>query len=135
MHPVTMLRKRLAHSSRLFVWSAAGGGLLLLLVFFLSVAWDSYRNRVAASRQTVANIAALIAQDIARNLALYDLSLQAVIDGVADPEVMAQPQLKTRWFALRLDVDVAGAQVSETALVDAQLRPAKLVARTWGEDE
>lgn len=34
----------------------------------------------------------VIERDIARNIELYDLSLQAVVEGVADPQVMALPE-------------------------------------------
>lgn len=50
-------------------------------------------------------------------------------------EVQNQPRLVTRWFALALDVEVGGAQVSETALIDARFTPARLVTRQWGRDE
>lgn len=57
--------------------------------------------------------------------------------GALDPsgDVYLQPRLNTRWFALDLDVELAGAQVTETALVDAGLSPARMVARRWGSDE
>ncbi|TVV74262.1 general secretion pathway protein GspK [Sphingomonas solaris] len=50
-------------------------------------------------------------------------------------EVLGQPQVRTRWFALDLDVELGGAQVNETALIDGALTPAKLVVRRWGIDE
>lgn len=50
-------------------------------------------------------------------------------------EVQNQPRLKTRWFALDLDVELGGAQLSETALIDGGLSPARLVLRRWGGDE
>ena len=46
-----------------------------------------------------------------------------------------QVQLRTRWFDLQLDVELAGAQVTETALIDAGLRPPRVVSRRWGNDE
>ena len=52
-----------------------------------------------------------------------------------DLEVHGQPQLRTRWFALDLDVELGGAQVTETALIDGGLTPARLVVRRWGVDE
>lgn len=52
-----------------------------------------------------------------------------------DNEVHGQPQLRTRWFALDLDVELAGAQVTETALIDGAATPAKLAVRRWGIDE
>jgi len=50
-------------------------------------------------------------------------------------DVQAQPALRTRWFALNLDVEVSGAQLSETALIDGGLAPPRLVSRRWGSDE
>ena len=99
MYAVSALQNRLARSSRRFVWSAAASGLALLFAFFVSVAWDSYRGTIAATEQSMANVAALIEQDIARNFELYDLSLRAVLDGIGDPEVMAQPK-RLRQIAL-----------------------------------
>lgn len=49
-------------------------------------------------------------------------------------EVKAQTVMKTRWFRLALDVELTGAQMTETALIDAGSTPAKLVSRTWGTD-
>ena len=50
-------------------------------------------------------------------------------------DVRLQPQLKTQWFALEIDVEMSGAELSETALVDARLQPARLVVRRFGADE
>jgi general secretion pathway protein K len=50
-------------------------------------------------------------------------------------DVISQPQVRTRWFALDLDVEVGGAQVSEAALIDGGLAPPRLVSRRWGSDE
>ncbi|MDB5688361.1 MAG: type secretory pathway component PulK [Sphingomonas bacterium] len=50
-------------------------------------------------------------------------------------EAASQVQIKTRWFALDLDVQLAGAQVTETALIDGGLVPARVLLRRWGEGE
>jgi general secretion pathway protein K len=50
-------------------------------------------------------------------------------------EAMSQVQLKTQWFAIDLNVTFAGAEVTETALVDARRERARLVLRRWGPDE
>lgn len=50
-------------------------------------------------------------------------------------EIFGQPQVRTRWFALRLDVELGAAQVREEALIDAGLVPARVVARRWGDEE
>jgi general secretion pathway protein K len=49
------------------------------------------------------------------------------------PEILAQTQVKTRWFALDLSIQLAGAELRETALVDALLAPARLVRRAYGD--
>ncbi|HEY0446641.1 MAG TPA: type II secretion system minor pseudopilin GspK [Allosphingosinicella sp.] len=50
-------------------------------------------------------------------------------------DVQLQPQLRTRWFALDLRVELRGAELVETALVDARIAPARVVARRWGGDD
>jgi general secretion pathway protein K len=50
-------------------------------------------------------------------------------------DVQSQPQLKTRWFTLDLRIGLQGAELAETALVDAREAPVKVVARRWGNDE
>ena len=47
-------------------------------------------------------------------------------------DAQIQPQLRTRWFALDVKVAVHESEFVETALVDARLQPARLVARAWG---
>lgn len=59
-------------------------------------------------------------------------ALQALVPPM---EVVDQPQLRTRWFGLDLDVEFGGAQVIETALIDGGLSPARVVLRRWGSDE
>jgi general secretion pathway protein K len=46
-----------------------------------------------------------------------------------------QLQLNTRWFALDLRIEYAGAELIETALVDAREMPSRVVVRRWGRDE
>ena len=51
----------------------------------------------AISEQAATNIATLAEQDVARNIELFDLSLQAVLEGVNDPEVIGQtPRLRQK---------------------------------------
>jgi general secretion pathway protein K len=50
-------------------------------------------------------------------------------------DVQAQPQLRTGWFALDLSVTIGGAELIETALVDARLAPARVAVRRWGRDD
>jgi len=88
------LRRRLsnfAHPSPLMIWSAAAAGLLFQLAVFSAIAFDFYRSTLNNSFEIAEDIATLIEHDIARNIELYDLSLQAVAKAVKDPEVMALP--------------------------------------------
>ncbi|KVM89222.1 sensor domain-containing diguanylate cyclase [Burkholderia stagnalis] len=48
---------------------------------------DAYRHAIDNAR----NLMLLIERDVARNIELYDLSLQNVVDGVTDPALMALP--------------------------------------------
>ncbi|KVU39746.1 diguanylate cyclase [Burkholderia ubonensis] len=64
----------------LFSWS-------LCASFLIDTRRDAYRHAIENAR----NLMLLIERDITRNIELYDLSLQNVVDGVADPAVMALP--------------------------------------------
>ncbi len=67
---------------------------------------------------------------------LLDFYAAPELQGVTLPlEVQLQPQLKTRWFALDLRVELQGAELNETALIDARLTPARVVARRWGSED
>jgi general secretion pathway protein K len=47
-------------------------------------------------------------------------------------DALSQLQLSTRWFALDLKVGFQGAELEETALIDARLMPARVAMRRWG---
>lgn len=49
------------------------------------------------------------------------------------PEVDQQTTVKTDWFALAIDVELGGAELQETALIEASTTPARLVSRQWGD--
>lgn len=51
-----------------------------------------------------------------------------------NPAVRAQPQIKSRWFEMQVQLELAGAELRETALFDARTNPVKLVRRSWGEE-
>lgn len=85
------LSRMLTQPSPRVIWTAAACGLAFQLAVFAAIAFDSYRETLATNFEVAENIAALIERDIARNIELYDLSLQAVAESVRDPEVMALP--------------------------------------------
>nr|WP_244197601.1 sensor domain-containing diguanylate cyclase [Caballeronia ptereochthonis] len=69
-------------------------GALIALVMVGLCALVLYQGRLDAldrARDTSRNLALLAERDIERNFELYELSLQAVVDGVARPDVMALP--------------------------------------------
>ena len=50
-------------------------------------------------------------------------------------DVLDQPRVTSRWFALDLDVTVGTTQLHETGLIDARQPPARIAARRWTGDE
>jgi len=58
------------------------------------------------------------------------LALQSIVLG---PEVEAQPQIVSRWFALDLDIADGDARWHQTSLIDAQQTPPRVVQRRLGE--
>ncbi|WP_158808764.1 cache domain-containing protein [Beijerinckia sp. L45] len=76
----------------------------------------------------VANISAVLTQDLDRNIELYDLSIQGVIDGLANETVMAAtPELRrlilfdraatAHYLGALLVLDAAGNVVSDSASI------------------
>lgn len=51
----------------------------------------------------------------------------------AGPEAEEQTAITTQWFTLTVDVQLAGTDLTETALIDTTRLPARLVSRQWGE--
>jgi general secretion pathway protein K len=67
---------------------------------------------------------------------LVDFYREPALEGITLPlDVQLQPQLRTRWFSLDLRVELSGAELRETALVDARIAPARVVVRRWGSDD
>jgi diguanylate cyclase (GGDEF)-like protein len=69
------------------------GTLVAALMIALSIA-TLYQGRADVmkhSRETSANLVSIISNDVARSVELYNLSLQAVVDGAQSPEVTALP--------------------------------------------
>src|SRR3546814_13558655 len=56
-------------------------------------------------------------------------------DVVLPVDIQLQPQVRTRWFALDLRIDLPGAELRDAALVDARIAPARVVVRRWGRDD
>ena len=52
---------------------------------------------------------------------------------VVGPEAEAQTAVTTQWFSLKVEVQLGGAELTETALIDVTQPPARLVSRQWGD--
>jgi general secretion pathway protein K len=51
----------------------------------------------------------------------------------APVEAVAQTGIKTRWFNLKVMIELAGAEFEQHSVIDAALKPGKLVRRSYGE--
>ncbi|TDN61756.1 diguanylate cyclase [Paraburkholderia sp. BL10I2N1] len=76
-------------------WAVIAGGVVTALTMLAVCAvllYDSREDALTRANESSLNTLLVVERDIARNVELYDLSLQAVVDGVGDPEVMALPR-------------------------------------------
>jgi general secretion pathway protein K len=51
----------------------------------------------------------------------------------APVDAVAQTRIKTRWFNLKVMIELAGAEFEQHSLIDAAINPGKLVHRSYGE--
>ncbi len=78
---------------------AVVAGAVLIAAFMVTlcgiVVYQARADALDRARETSRNVALIAERDIERNIELYGLSLQAVLDGIKDPELMAaSPQLQ-----------------------------------------
>ena len=59
-------------------------------------------------------------------------SQAALAAGTAD-DAAGQTEVRTTWFALKVDVTLGGVRLEQNGLIDATTLPARLVSRQWGE--
>ena len=96
-------------------------------------------DRRSASKEAT-NLAAIITQDIARNIEFFNLSIQGVLDDVRDPEIMAAPAKLRRlvlfdraatasYLGSIKVLDAAGNGTLDPRVVDP--RPSNLSGRDW----
>jgi diguanylate cyclase (GGDEF)-like protein len=64
---------------------------IVILVTTVLVLVAGRQEALSKARVTSANVAAALARDLARNLEIYDLSLQAVVDGMSDASILSLP--------------------------------------------
>lgn len=67
----------------------------LMAALSLMTLYDGRADALNHSQDTARNVVSMIAKDVSRNLDLYNLTLQSVVDGVQSPEVMGlKPSLR-----------------------------------------
>lgn len=59
--------------------------------------------------------------------------LPALRGVIVFPDAQAQTAVTTTWFVLRIEVELGGSELTESALIDATVQPARLVSRAWGD--
>ena len=76
--------------ARRTTWLTTTLVLILCLLAFADMTYKAREDSWRSGKQSVRNITRLAETAIAREIELYNLSLQAVVDGVADPKIMGQ---------------------------------------------
>jgi diguanylate cyclase (GGDEF)-like protein len=106
--------------SRRPLFAGVAGTAVAILMAGLSIA-TLYQGRQAAldhACETSANLVAIISGDIARNVEIYNLSLQAIVDGAQNPAIMALPPDLRR--QILFDRATTAAYIGGTYVLDAR---------------
>jgi diguanylate cyclase (GGDEF)-like protein len=90
------MRKHLERATHLIVSPRSvllAGALLLIVMYTICgvILFDAREDALGRAQDAARNTMLVIERDIARNIQIYDLSLQAVVEGVHDPRVKALP--------------------------------------------
>ncbi|WP_277188691.1 sensor domain-containing diguanylate cyclase, partial [Caballeronia sp. BR00000012568055] len=68
---------------------------VLILIATVMVLASGRNDTITRARHTSANVSVALSQDIARNIEIYNLSLQAVAEGMVEPSVLSlSPELR-----------------------------------------
>ena len=65
--------------------------------------------------------------------ATTDFWSQAALAGGSADNATGQTDVRTTWFALRVDVSIGKIRLEQSGIIDASALPARLVSRQWGE--
>ena len=87
----TRLGKLAAGTSSFWLMSVAAACLTAICAIVVMMLYSARLDIAKGAETAASNIAQAVTQDEKRNIELLDLSLQAVRDGVHDPDVMALP--------------------------------------------
>ncbi|WP_244869952.1 sensor domain-containing diguanylate cyclase [Paraburkholderia aspalathi] len=119
------IQRRLSSSS--LVVATCGSVISFIMVGLCGVVlYQSRQDALDHTRDTLQDIAVIAQRDIERNLELYELSLQAVVDGLQQPDVMAlAPRLRreilfdraasAKYLGSMLVLDAAGNIIIDSA--------------------
>ncbi|KMY85963.1 GGDEF domain [Candidatus Paraburkholderia calva] len=77
------------HAASVAIAIGATLAIVVILIATLLVLASGRPEAIERARHTSANVVVALARDMARNLKIYDLSLQAVIDGMTDPAILS----------------------------------------------
>ncbi len=88
--PLQRITSAFLRRPSLLIIGASMLSLVLAALTALSL-WEMRTDALARARDAADNLSLILQRDIARNIEVYDLSLQAVIDGVRDPAMLALP--------------------------------------------
>ncbi len=83
---------------------------------FAAMLWGERDDALLHAQQQAANLALVAERDIARNLELYALSLQAMVDGYRTPAAMALPDGIRR--NLLFDRSITARNITSAAILD-----------------
>ncbi len=93
----------------------------------LATLYQGRQEAIDHARETSANLVAIMSGDIARNVAIYDLSLQAIVDGAQNPAVRAlSPEMQRQ---ILFDRATTAAYIGGTYVMDAN---GKIIMRGAG---
>lgn len=118
--PATLRR----HTASIVARILSPRGVLVAGIVLLMFSWGLSTSLLIEARrdahdhavENARNLMLLIERDIARNIELYDLSLQNVVDGIADPELMTLPPRQRH--RLLFDRAATGAYLGSIFVMD-----------------
>jgi hypothetical protein len=77
------------------LWALGVGLILSFSAIYASILWEMATKDYLSSKQAAANLVASISSEVERNIELYSLSLQAVVEGVKMGEIKTvSPELR-----------------------------------------
>ncbi|MCZ2495629.1 diguanylate cyclase [Xylophilus sp. Kf1] len=92
-------------------------GALLILALFATTLWRERNDALEHARQQADNLALIAERDISRNLELYGLSLQAMVENWAQPAIVDLPMAMRR--LVLFDRSIEASNVTSAVILDS----------------